>query len=199
MAPPADRVLAMPLMILWVCVFFHFPLCNFFSFFFLDIFLLHDGHSPWLKMLRFAGMSRGKNYFNSNRKNRGCRNIDFGACNFYIIYVFGRLNYCVCAENGKGKGAALNGKGHGKSNAARSFTFRQLATATRNFKETNLVGEGGFGKVYKGRLDTGEASSLPLPIFFNYLKNTTGNIIVLGGSVFVYSLIWMTYDRMYVA
>lgn len=59
------------------------------------------------------------------------------------------------SDNGKGKGS-LNGKAHPKSNAARSFTFRQLATATRNFKATNLIGEGGFGKVYKGRLDTGE-------------------------------------------
>ncbi|XP_042512331.1 probable serine/threonine-protein kinase PBL21 [Macadamia integrifolia] len=42
------------------------------------------------------------------------------------------------------------------SAAARSFTFHDLATATRNFKPTNLIGEGGFGRVYKGRLDTGQ-------------------------------------------
>ncbi|KAJ4965683.1 hypothetical protein NE237_017532 [Protea cynaroides] len=40
------------------------------------------------------------------------------------------------------------------SNAARSFTFRELATVTQNFKPANLIGEGGFGRVYKGRLDT---------------------------------------------
>ncbi|KAJ4962397.1 hypothetical protein NE237_022336 [Protea cynaroides] len=39
---------------------------------------------------------------------------------------------------------------------ARSFTFHDLATATRNFKPTNLIGEGGFGRVYKGRLDSGQ-------------------------------------------
>ncbi|XP_021866835.2 probable serine/threonine-protein kinase PBL21 [Spinacia oleracea] len=41
-------------------------------------------------------------------------------------------------------------------NSAQSFTFQELAVATRNFKESNLIGEGGFGKVYKGRLDNGQ-------------------------------------------
>ncbi|XVE56283.1 hypothetical protein DITRI_Ditri03aG0226200 [Diplodiscus trichospermus] len=51
------------------------------------------------------------------------------------------------------------GSDQGKSSkrrGARSFTFRELATATRNFRETNLLGEGGFGRVFKGRLETGE-------------------------------------------
>ncbi|XP_057435164.1 probable serine/threonine-protein kinase PBL21 isoform X2 [Lotus japonicus] len=58
---------------------------------------------------------------------------------------------------GKGKGvSSSNGSSNGKT-AAASFGFRELADATRNFKEANLIGEGGFGKVYKGRLTTGEA------------------------------------------
>ncbi|CAN1127634.1 Probable serine/threonine-protein kinase PBL21 [Linum perenne] len=43
-----------------------------------------------------------------------------------------------------------------KGNGARSFSLRELAIATQNFRDANLIGEGGFGKVYKGRLDTGE-------------------------------------------
>ncbi|KAL6493271.1 putative serine/threonine-protein kinase pbl21 [Orobanche gracilis] len=39
--------------------------------------------------------------------------------------------------------------------AARGFTFKELAMATQNFRDTNLIGEGGFGGVYKGRLESG--------------------------------------------
>nr|GEV10699.1 probable serine/threonine-protein kinase PBL21 [Tanacetum cinerariifolium] len=43
-----------------------------------------------------------------------------------------------------------------RSNVANSFTFRELAIATQNFKDANLIGEGGFGSVYKGRLKSGK-------------------------------------------
>ncbi|KAK8588432.1 hypothetical protein V6N12_022874 [Hibiscus sabdariffa] len=44
--------------------------------------------------------------------------------------------------------------------AAETFTFRQLATATRNFRKECLIGEGGFGRVYRGKLDkTGQYTS----------------------------------------
>ncbi|XP_029128093.1 serine/threonine-protein kinase PBS1 isoform X2 [Cajanus cajan] len=38
--------------------------------------------------------------------------------------------------------------------AAQTFTFRELAAATKNFRAESFVGEGGFGRVYKGRLET---------------------------------------------
>lgn len=38
--------------------------------------------------------------------------------------------------------------------AANIFTFRELATATKNFRADCLLGEGGFGRVYKGRLES---------------------------------------------
>lgn len=44
--------------------------------------------------------------------------------------------------------------------AAQTFTFRELAAATKNFRPECLLGEGGFGRVYKGRLEnTGQAST----------------------------------------
>ncbi|XP_038719061.1 serine/threonine-protein kinase PBL27-like [Tripterygium wilfordii] len=38
--------------------------------------------------------------------------------------------------------------------AAHTFTFRELASATKNFRPECLLGEGGFGRVYKGRLES---------------------------------------------
>ncbi|XP_051120902.1 probable serine/threonine-protein kinase PBL26 [Andrographis paniculata] len=35
---------------------------------------------------------------------------------------------------------------------AETFTFRELAAATKNFRKESLIGEGGFGRVYKGHL-----------------------------------------------
>ncbi|KAL8121416.1 serine/threonine-protein kinase PBS1-like [Apium graveolens] len=38
--------------------------------------------------------------------------------------------------------------------AAQTFTFRELAAATNNFRPESFIGEGGFGRVYKGRLQS---------------------------------------------
>lgn len=40
-----------------------------------------------------------------------------------------------------------------KNIAAQTFTFRELAMATKNFRQECLIGEGGFGRVYKGRIE----------------------------------------------
>ncbi|URE06265.1 serine threonine-protein kinase [Musa troglodytarum] len=37
--------------------------------------------------------------------------------------------------------------------AAQTFTFGELASATKNFRPECLLGEGGFGRVYKGRVE----------------------------------------------
>lgn len=38
-------------------------------------------------------------------------------------------------------------------NGAQIFTFRELATATNNFRNDSIIGEGGFGPVYRGKFE----------------------------------------------
>ncbi|XP_060186425.1 probable serine/threonine-protein kinase PBL25 [Lycium barbarum] len=45
---------------------------------------------------------------------------------------------------------------NGDSSNAKTFTFRELASATKNFRQECLIGEGGFGRVFKGTLQGGE-------------------------------------------
>lgn len=41
----------------------------------------------------------------------------------------------------------------GKGNiSAQIFTFHELCIATQNFNTDSLIGEGGFGRVYKGHI-----------------------------------------------
>ncbi|KAI4349223.1 hypothetical protein L6164_009841 [Bauhinia variegata] len=57
---------------------------------------------------------------------------------------------------GTGKSKTSDGSKNGNPDhiAAQTFTFRELATATRNFRTESLLGEGGFGRVHKGRLES---------------------------------------------
>ncbi|XP_060170216.1 probable serine/threonine-protein kinase PBL7 [Lycium barbarum] len=60
------------------------------------------------------------------------------------------------SRNEETDGIQINGV-----NKARAFKFDELVAATENFKAAYFLGEGGFGKVYKGRLaDTGQVVAI---------------------------------------
>lgn len=69
------------------------------------------------------------------------------------------LSTCLFPENLKissslaSKEASKIGGSNHISESAQIFTFRELAAATRNFRAECFLGEGGFGRVYKGRLE----------------------------------------------
>lgn len=66
----------------------------------------------------------------------------------------------------------VNGTTNGsqKSHELREFTLAELKLATRNFHYHNVIGEGGFGKVYKGvirhksKLHDGELEKLEVAV-----------------------------------
>ena len=70
---------------------------------------------------------------------------------------------------------------------AKTFTFWELAAATRNFRQECLVGEGAFGRVYKGKLEsTGQVNKdlmnfMCLPVFYRILaaKTNLSSVIFL--------------------
>ncbi|XP_019179807.1 PREDICTED: serine/threonine-protein kinase CDL1 isoform X2 [Ipomoea nil] len=57
-------------------------------------------------------------------------------------------------SNDSKKETAIAKDGSTANIAAQTFTFRELAVATKNFRPECLLGEGGFGRVYKGRLES---------------------------------------------
>ncbi|KAL3650066.1 hypothetical protein CASFOL_006469 [Castilleja foliolosa] len=49
-------------------------------------------------------------------------------------------------------GNAKNASANENHESAKSYTFRELASATKNFRQECLLGEGGFGRVFKGTI-----------------------------------------------
>ncbi|GJV60754.1 probable serine/threonine-protein kinase PBL21 [Tanacetum coccineum] len=69
-------------------------------------------------------------------------------CSLYEGSVLENLNKEKVTDSKRGKGLVV------RSNVANSFAFHELVVATHNFKDANLIGEGGFRSVYKGWLES---------------------------------------------
>ncbi|GFZ14521.1 protein kinase superfamily protein [Actinidia rufa] len=72
-----------------------------------------------------------------------------------IHQKWGHKYVCPNRVNGKPQPSADQASTIDNKNiAAKTFTFRELAAATKNFRQECLLGEGGFGRVYKGTLQS---------------------------------------------
>jgi len=64
---------------------------------------------------------------------------------------------------------------YGKGNiTSRIFTYCELCEATKNFALQNLIGEGGFGRVYKGYIQDLHQVYIHLSFFFNNTRRKNG-------------------------
>ncbi|KAK4483989.1 hypothetical protein RD792_011202 [Penstemon davidsonii] len=90
----------------------------------------------------------GRDYYNEDMSPRSIDSSVSGKAKPYVINSENKKKRSSMRAKGKESGSK-------KGNVASSFTFKELAIVTQNFRESNLIGEGGFGSVYKGRLESG--------------------------------------------
>lgn len=101
------------------------------------------------------------------------------------------VNQALAAKDAESKSKASS-DGESEVSKAKTFTFAQLEAATENFN--SVLGEGGFGKVYKGKLqDSGQVNSPSVCICFNTSKLCVRrllNLVLFGFLGYFTSLIF---------
>ena len=59
---------------------------------------------------------------------------------------------------------------HTKRHHGSVFTLREMEEATNSFSLENLIGKGGFGRVYRGTLQSGEVCSASFFLNIRYIN-----------------------------
>lgn len=126
--------------------------------------------------VRIGGISGG-----TRKPKRSPKWVLIGAATGLIVFIaiVGAVYICFCLQRKKRSSAnktknppgcqplALHGSANtrspslrtagtlGSSQLGRRFTIAEIRTATQNFDESLVIGVGGFGKVYKGKMESG--------------------------------------------
>ncbi|KAH7544352.1 hypothetical protein JRO89_XS15G0152600 [Xanthoceras sorbifolium] len=76
-------------------------------------------------------------------------------CALLCVMVLLNLNIICCADSSRHRYISEEINKIGKGNiSSKIFSFRELCIATSNFNPENMLGEGGFGRVYRGNLES---------------------------------------------
>lgn len=76
--------------------------------------------------------------------------------NIVVIDFFIKMQLLCAEPNSLRLKENGNENNDGKKTEACSYKYSELVAATQDFTEDNLIGEGGFGGVYKGLLESGQ-------------------------------------------
>lgn len=107
----------------------------------------------------FRGLGIHNHHQNRNKclESLGCSCVEIG---HFLVGKLKRRNlffglvFLFHADSSRRSYITEEIKKIGKGNiSAQILTFRELCVATQNFNPNSLLGEGGFGRVYKGKLE----------------------------------------------
>lgn len=76
-----------------------------------------------------------------------------------------------------------------RPNSLRVFTFRELKIATRNFSRSLMIGEGGFGFVYRGAIQSPKDPLVSLDVAIKQLNRGGHQVSYLHVDVVIRSLL----------
>lgn len=104
---------------------------------------------------------------------------------FYLVLFY----ECLDAEKGVGLAPFLSKfssvKMVGKKGCVPIIDYKQIEKSTGNFKESNILGEGGFGCVYKAQLDDNLDVAIKMLNCENQYAEREFEVILLAITLFI--------------
>ncbi|KAK7247626.1 hypothetical protein RIF29_42513 [Crotalaria pallida] len=102
-------------------------------------------------------VSKSEHPANSTHKSKLAKALSYASCGAFALLCLGAIftyRYHQMRRSKNDVFVDVSGEDESKISFGqlRRFSWRELQVATKNFSESNVIGQGGFGKVYKGML-----------------------------------------------